>query len=235
MQAGKLIICLIFFGCNTHDNKIGHTVPILRDVKIVNIDGADRETIAELITDITKCGPIVIAINTILEGTQELKSDTKLSNAIQIAGNVVMVNVIENNQLLKSDQFFSEKAVAQGVVTYGYSELDGLTYEVFHSYQDLLLWSFPAIIVSQYDPKLGLGLINNFSPNTYYEFQMKWSRENIVILDPVNIDCSELNNSIVLLGDIGPIVRPEYVINSTGNKEYSTIILANILAELLGQ
>lgn len=235
MNTVRLITFLFLLGCTASGYNKRLLTPKLKNIKIINIDGYDREVIADLIMDITKCNPRVVGINALFEGTNEVKTDTKLANAIQKAGNVVLVTVIENKRLTKSNYLFSEKAIAQGVVTYGYSEDDGLTYEVFHSYEDQLLWSFPAIIVSQYDPNLGLGLINSFDPNRHYKFQIKWLKEDIVILDKTNIDCFELTNSIVLLGDVGPSVPSEYIIDSSGKKEYSTIIIANILGGLIDQ
>lgn len=199
----------------------------------MNIDGLNREAISTLITEITECSPRVIGLNVILETLREKKIDLQLADAIKNAGNIVLVNSIENNKLISSHPDFSNAAVAQGLANYGYSDNGDLYYEAFESFEDKLLWSLPVVIVAQYNADIGLRVLNEFSPNKEYHIEMTWSKQDLEILNPEMIDCARVQNKIILLGDLGPTTDPEYIINSAAEKEYGTVVLANIIGQLL--
>ena len=226
------LLFLLLLGCS--NVKPGTNTISINPIVLVNIDGLDRISIANLLIKLEKCKPKVVGINAIFDGTHSESTDSLLSNAMKSLANVVLISLRNDDKLVQSAPVFIKSANREGVLTHG-NLIDGsLIYKTYVSYKDELLWSFPTTIVSSYDPSIGLKTMRNSFPNTWYEVKIDYQLEDFISYQAVDsFDCEKIANKIIVLGSIGPSNADSYEIPNYKEPLFGTVIIANIINSII--
>lgn len=210
----------------------------VKEVVLVNVSKVDRCQIGQLINLISECSPKIIGINLMFVEEKEKFCDSVLSKSIVDSDKVVLIEGFENGNHVRSNNKFFNVSFLSGLTGLSQSE-DGIT-DYYYRLTDLNgKWalSFPFLIALQYDKYRTAELASKVTPKDYpIVFSHALDDFSIVnYSDSVSMDCHLLSEKIVLIGDLNSnnnVFRTRVTKNST-NKTYGTVIIANVILDIL--
>jgi hypothetical protein len=230
MKSGLSRFVIIFiFSCITACRSTDEESKIV----VVNINGADRNQLTSAINRLNSCRVKVIAINALLLEVHQNNVDTLLRNAVAIKKNVVLVSNLEDQTLIRSNNFFLDAAKDDGVLVFGADKHDVVNaYLPFVNVGTSVLWSFPLSVIGAYDLEMMQRLINEIHSGSYYKIDFDSKIEILPDLAAIQLnDFGRFENKIVLLGDLD--YEPEIFKIPDGNDISGTLITAYILKNIL--
>jgi hypothetical protein len=236
MRLIQLVLVATFLCCaNEKPNLIDtHNGNISESIVLVNLRSEDRMTISEALVSIRECESKLIAINTIFSPNNFNKADTSLANAIKSLGNVILISGIAGDSLITSDNYFVKGSIGEGVMGFSYNE-EGIFHKLTLPVNGQLKWSFGLTVASYFKPGLASVLLSKYLPDTYYDVVLDRGINDypsIDIKDLKSQECVNLKNKIILMGDLEP-TTDDFIRHVDGSKIYTTIVLANIIENLL--
>lgn len=185
-------------------SKIYKTYKIDKDIIIVNIQHADRFTIAQAIEKIQKQNPKVIGLDAIFKEQKEVFTDSVLKSTLNKHNNIVTSYYFENDTLIKNHDYFRNEKPVEGFINVNFDNRD----KVIRSFRGYKTpenkFSFATQValksgkLSDFDSKkLNEGIpINYFGNlNAFLIFDI----EELLELESI----PSMRNKIVLLGYLG--------------------------------
>lgn len=226
MKLRLIFTLLVLFSCENASE-----LTIDKNIILVNAGHANRTEVSELLNKLTLCNPKIVGMNLVFEGRRDLLSDTLLANSIKKAGNVIMVSLPREKQIINSDSLFTQNALAQGLLYYGFTDDSIVSKQMMYiSNGDDLMWSFPTTIASYFDIDHSDNIMKSAQGNQFYEIDFSNNFQTIDITD--EFDCSSLAGKIILVGYLGPADEDTYLIPGD-EKKYSLWILGNCIRNIL--
>jgi CHASE2 domain-containing sensor protein len=225
-----LMLMMIVVSCTVQPDRQDQNGRIL----LVNAGEANRGRLASAIKRLSDCEPSVIGINFTFRSGNIESTDTLLSNAIRDAGNVVLVMLPkENDMIIRSDSMFVNSAIAEGLLYYGFDEDGAVTKQMMYiSVNDDLLWSFPITLASYYDIEHSDEIMKSVAGNAYYTINQSNDKFEVIEID-TEYECSWIKGKIVLIGYLGP--KTEDMFTFYDAKKYNTWILANCVEDIVNR
>ncbi|WP_248724765.1 CHASE2 domain-containing protein [Seonamhaeicola sp. ML3] len=107
-----------------YHSKIHKTNKIDKDIIIVNIQHADRFTIAQAIEKIQKQNPKVIGLDAIFKEQKEMFTDSVLKSALNKHNNIVTSYYFENDTLIKNHDYFRNEKPVEGFINVNFDNKD---------------------------------------------------------------------------------------------------------------
>lgn len=227
-----IALLIIFAGCTNQPEK----KTLNSNIILVNAGNSDRVKLSAAIRSINECRPKVVGVNFVFEDGNVMSSDTLLANSLNDAGNVVLVSLMAgDSKIVTSDSLFVKHALAEGLLYYGFDENDNVKKHMLYvSVGDELFWSFPTTLASYYDIEHSDEIMNGAAGNTYYEIAYNGDQAFKILDIDKNMDCSQLQDKIVLVGYLGPETEDMYPVGD-GESKYSTWILANCVENIINR
>lgn len=210
-------------------------------VLLFNTSEFSRSEIANFITQIDNCGPVVIGLTDIFDGLNNREEDSLLAKAIMDSKKVVLSADIApetDKSLIRSHNLFVGAAKAQGVTSYLQNE-NGIVDTFIPLYQDSegqeTNTSFSLFF--EYASKKAAILFEKLNVNERYSLLFK-DKRIFPVIDPKKISCEEIKGKIVIMGYLGP--DKENMVNVETDEGdqlqiYVPILIANQLSNFLNQ
>jgi CHASE2 domain-containing sensor protein len=230
-------IVLLVIGCKRNViNKVYESAPVDKKmIVLVNVPRVNRCEISRLVDVISACDPKIIGINFTFRNDTNPKCDSSLQNSISISNKVILTDSHQEGSINK----FSDYALLSGQSGIALDE-DNVA-EAYYRLTDLKVrygFSFPFHIAIQYVDDKAVEL-SRLSTPLEYPIVIYYRLEDFDKIDfdkLSNVDCNLIKDKIVLLGYLGPededLIKT-HVTNSSSDKTYSTVIIANVILDIL--
>jgi CHASE2 domain-containing sensor protein len=197
---------------------------------LVNTGRAGRVEISEALDRLAKCRPKVVGINFVFSDRQKSSSDLRLAKSIKASGNIVLVSLLRDQDIISSDSLFVSSALGEGIIHYGVEEDGSVSKHVLYtSVGDNLVWSFPTALASFFDIGNSDHIMRSAQGNQFYK--INYQNDFKVVDINEEFDCTLFSDKIVLVGYLGPDNKDLYL-TSFGQRRYSTWILANCVQNI---
>lgn len=229
-----LTVTLSAFGqkeLQNHDTK-------LADIVLVNATG-QRCEVAEIINLISKDHPKVIGINFLFIEEKDIKCDSNLLQAIDKSDKVVLIEGFENEKHVQSNEKFLAPSILSGLT--GLSQNDNGIIDSYYrviDHRSSWEYSFPFHLALQYDSINDSQLAGKSTPKDYTITFYHALNEFKVIngLEEIKKNQGVFKNKIVIIGSMGQAednVFPTPVTDKSTDKTFGTVIIANIVLDIL--
>jgi len=229
------LIIILLFNCIS-DKKVSNLdLSISESIVLINIGSSDRNAIAKALDWLGKCETKIVAINTVFSPNNYTKADTSLSKSIKSLGNVILIFSANLNSTESSDVFFQQNSIAEGIIGFSYND-EKIFQKLTIPVGDQLRWSFSFTVASYYKPELTSHLLATIMPDTYYDVFIDRKIDQYLLINENelnNITCTNLKDKIILMGDLDSNTEDVIVLSKTNKKYNTTVILANIIENIL--
>jgi len=238
-KIGVLLVILLLFACSQKQSGVSEKViNSSTDIVLFNFGNSDRNQISRYLDALSICKPKIIAINAIFEKFTSSKEDSSLQKSFKQADNIILVSNIVNNNLIRSNDFFLKACKGQGFIDYGDARNKIDKHMLFKSNGDQLLWSFPYVIIANYDFELGKKIMQSTMANQLYDIDVssKQTFDVVKINESNQCDCSKVKDRIIIMGYLGPDeLEDTYmsILDENGKKTYSSKIIGQMVDNLL--
>ncbi len=230
--SSMVMLTMTLFGCSRPETS--HDID--KDIILLNGGRASRKELAHAIVQLNTCNPKIIAINFLFPELQDASSDSVLVEAMRSRNNVVLLSVLASDSIRHSNKVFTSAALDDGVMIYQLSDELVTDYVPFKSVNTTVEWSFPFTILAHFDPTRGFTMMSATKPDEFYPINFKRTIENYTVIDIGHLnelDCSMIENKLVLVGYLGPETEDTFVTPLNKSQTYNTVIIANIISNLL--
>lgn len=209
------------------------------DLILVNCGDLDRCEMGALIGKISKCHPNAIGLNFLYVERRGPTCDSVLRKAIIDADNVILTEQYEGEKHVTSHPYFSNVAFSSGMNGLLGSD-DGVANEYYCMLDHRGKWelSFPFLLALQVHKDKAAQLSSRLTDKSY-PISFYRSKDDFTILNAEeNFDskCSLIEGNVVIIGYIGPgrdDMLPTPVTSKSSDKSYETVILANIILNIV--
>lgn len=230
MKYVSLILIFLLLGCKSKETNRSNLI------YIVNTTLMDRRMIADFLTKLGECHPKIVAINALFDRSEKSYDDV-FANSIRESKNVVLVSdIAEDETIVHSDSMFVNQALSDGVTTFEFSGDILSYYQTFKTINGQIVWSFPVTIVSYFKEGMASEIMRKTKANVNYEIVIRKTIDDFQQLTEADLngnECLDLTEKIILMGDVGPGDKDLFVINESGDRTYATIVIANLIEQLL--
>jgi len=221
-----------------HQDTLKGTETKIKEIVLVNAGESDRCQMGELVNRISKCNPKVVGINFLFIG-DNVGCDSTLQASIIDSDKVVLIEGFENGNHVESSKKFTDAAFLAGLKGLIQDE-DGITNQYFRLIDHRGKWelSFPFLLALQLDKSRAAELSSKVSPQKY-PINFYHRVDEFKVLDyntDFSSNCNLLNEKIVIIGYLGPTQEDIFqtpVTEKSSDKTYGTVILANIILDIL--
>lgn len=210
------------------------------DIVLINTYG-ERCEMSNLLSLISKKNPKAIGINFIYIEERKGRCDSSLQRALENSKNVVLIESHREGKEAKSHIKFLNivrQSAQAGYMGDGKEELTAYYRVRVTEKDESWQYSFPFEIASLYDTNKAIYLVSISKPGEQYPIKFRYQKSDFKVLNSLSaIEASGnlLKNKIVLIGlfesgDEDLFLTPD---NHYSNKTYGTVILANIVLNIL--
>lgn len=205
---------------------------------VVNIVNADRLRIANAIEQLNNCSSKVIAMNVLFETTTTIRQDSILYDSFKRKKNIILPFVVTDTGLIKSDKFFNEACLDQGISElWPFDEvINSFKVSIYSERNNEVYWSFPFAVVNHFDGG-NASYIKEAKPLKSYYFNL--TKDDIkltgISLDSLSaMSCDKLSDKLIIMGDIIPNDPNGFLTEADPEKRVSsTIIFSKIISTIL--